>query len=100
MANYIELYELQNNSELRNRVIAATVVAAYALLGGTPNKDDRAWFSVVVANPKGEGIKAFHAVLAANAGLSVTDIKNASDSAILNEVVSIRPVLVQALAGV
>lgn len=100
MATYIELYDLLNNSELKNRVLAATVVAAYSLLAGTPDAKDRAWFAAVMANPKGEGMKAFRAVLAANAGLSVASVKEASDSAILSEVETIRPALISALAGV
>ena len=100
MATYTELYKLFNDSELRNRVVAATVIAAYALLASSPTLNDRVWFSAVMANPKGEGLKAFTAVLAANAGLSVTAIQGASDSVILSEVESIRSALVAALAGV
>ena len=99
MAEYKDLYGLFNNSELRNRVVAATTIAAYGLLAATPTVNDRAWFSAVMANPKGEGSKAFIAVLAANSGLSTEAVTGASDATILSAVEAIRPTLIAALAG-
>jgi hypothetical protein len=100
MADYEDLYQLFNDSALRNRVIVATVVSAHALLAGNPTLNDRAWFAAVMANPRNEGSKAFMAVLAANAGLAIASITGAGDSDILSKVESIRPALVSALAGV
>ena len=40
MATYTELRVLFGNDELRNRVVSATLIAAYGLLSGTPTADD------------------------------------------------------------
>jgi hypothetical protein len=99
MATHSELRGLFSNDELRNKVVAATLIAAYGLLSGAPTADDRAWFSEVMKNPEAEGRKAFMAIIAANAGASLATITNASDATISSQVDTIVPQLVLALAG-
>ena len=100
MATYIELRGAFGNDDLRNKVVMATVIAAYELLGGTPTAADRTWISAVFANPETEGRKAFMGVLAANVGLALTAIETATDSAIQTQVDIVVPQLVSAMAGV
>ena len=86
MATYSELYDLRNNSALKNKVAIAVIVAAETIMGedgGTPNNANRlVWAAGVFANPRVESDRMFMAVLAANAGSSVAQITGASDAAI------------------
>lgn len=100
MATYTELRGAFGNDALRNRVVMATVIAAYGLLATAPDAADRAWISAVFASPETEGRKAFMGILAANAGLSIINIEEATDAAIQTQVEVIIPSLVAALAGV
>lgn len=99
MATYLELRNLFNDGDLKNKVITATVVAAKELLGGTPTANDRAWASSVLANPKGESSKALMTVLAENKALDVSAIQGATDAGIQAQVDSVVPQLVLAMAG-
>lgn len=90
MASYSELYGLNNDSALRNRVLTACVIAAEAVMledGGTPNHANRLlWSASVFANPSAEAERMFMAVLAANAEHTVEQIRGASDAAIQTNV--------------
>lgn len=100
MATYLELRNLFDDSDIRNRVESAIVIAANNLLQGTPTANDRAWIVSVIGNYKAEGRKAFMLVLAANKDLTLVNIQNATDTAIQTQVDAIVPELVLALAGV
>lgn len=99
MASYTDLRGIFNDSVLRNQVVMATVVAAYELVQGAPTANDRAWASLVAANPQSEGMKVFMFILAANRALTISTIQGASDSSIQTQVDAVVPSLVLALAG-
>jgi hypothetical protein len=100
MASYLEIRNLFNDADLKNKVVTATLVAASNLADGTPTTLDKTWIASVFNNPQGEGAKAHMAVLAANKGATVAQIRGASDSAIQAQVDNIVPLLVSAMAGV
>ena len=100
MATYEELRGIFNDSDTKNKVVMATVIAAYELLQTTPTADDRAWASRVFDDPEAEGRKAYMAVLAANKASTVVAIQAATDATIQTQVDGVVPSLVQALAGV
>jgi len=86
MATYAELYGLRNNSELRNKVVTACIIAAETVmneLDTVPNHANRLlWAKAVFANPNAEADRMFMAVLAANKDQDSGTIQGASDSAI------------------
>lgn len=90
MATHTELFSLRNNSELRNKVVSAVVIAAETVMnedGGTANHVNRLlWAKAVFANPNSEAGRMFWAVLAANSAASLETITGASDSAIQTNV--------------
>lgn len=100
MATYIELRNLFDEGALRNKVIAATVIAANNLLLATPTTADRAFADAVFASPAAIGKKVYMSVLAANKDADVASVQSASDSAIQAQVDTVVPALVSALAGV
>lgn len=99
MASYIELRNLFDSSDIRNKVTTATVIAAHNLLTGAPSANDRAFADAVFSNPKSVGNKVYMAVIAANKSATVSQIEGASDSAIQTNVDGVIPSLVAALAG-
>ena len=99
MATYNELYDLTSNDGLRNRVRVAVVIAAQALLDGTPTADDKDWAAEVFQNPSSEGRKAFNSVLAVNKGATAAAISGATDAAIQSNVDAVVPNLVTAFAA-
>ena len=90
MATYAELYDLRNDSALRNRVTTACIIAAETVMnedGATPNHASRLlWAKGVFANPSGEASRMFMAILAANSGADVSAIQGATDAAIQTNV--------------
>ena len=90
MATYTELYGLHNDSDLRNRVAVACMVAAEAINNedaGTDNHVNRlVWATQIFANPRAEAERMFWAILAANVGLAIEAIQGAADSAIQSQV--------------
>lgn len=94
MATYTELRQQFSNDDLRNRVVAATVIAANNLLSGTPTAEQKAYAKQVFQNPRSEGEIVFMSVLAANKDATITQIENASDTAIQNQVDAVIPNLV------
>ena len=99
MATYVELRNLFSDDTLENRVTTATVIAAQALLDGTPTANDRAWALSVLEDPDGWGIKIFKSVLAANKNASVATIQGASDATIQSAVDAVVPQIVLAYSG-
>ncbi len=86
MATYVELYSLRNDSELRNRVTAAVIIAAETVMGedgGTANHANRlTWAKNALISPRAETKRMFWALLAANKDATVTSIQGATDAAI------------------
>jgi hypothetical protein len=87
MASYVDLYNLGANSELRNRVTVACLIAAQSVmveLVTTTNHANRLlWAKDVFSDPHAMGQKMLMAALAANATLAVAQITGASDAALL-----------------
>lgn len=87
MATYTEIYELCNNSALRNKVTVACLMAAQAVmieLDTVGNHANRLlWAKFTFSEPQGMGQKMLMSALAANAALTVAQITAASDVAIL-----------------
>ena len=90
MATYEELFGLNNNSALKNRVRVACIIAAETVmqeLATVPNHVNRMlWAKSVFASPATEADHMFMAVVAANAGLEVEQITCASDEGIQSAV--------------
>lgn len=86
MATNTELYDLWNDSALRNRVTVQVIISAEAVMNelpSTPNHANRlSWAKAAFANPGAEANRMFMAVLAANRDKTVAQIKGASDEAI------------------
>lgn len=90
MASYVELYGLHNDSELKNRVTVACIVAAEVVMDedpGTTNHANRlVWAGLVLANPQLEAKRMFWALLAANKDTNLENIQAATDAQIQSEV--------------
>jgi hypothetical protein len=86
MASYDELFSLQNDSGLKNRVQVACIVAAETIRGedgGTANHANRLlWAAAVFQNPSQEANRLFWAVLAANKDATAAQITGATDAAV------------------
>lgn len=94
MATLAEIRELFNNDDFRNKVTSATVIAANNLLSGTPSVDEKVFAKNVFETPDAMGKIVTMSVLAANSGLTKTQIENANDAAIQTNVDSVIPNLV------
>lgn len=94
MATLLELRQQFNNDDFRNRVTAATVIAANDLLSGTPTAEQKAFAKSVFASPNSVGEIVTMAVLAANKSATVAQIESATDNAIQNQVNAVIPNLV------
>lgn len=90
MATYEELFGLRNNSDLKNRVTSAVIIAAETVmneLDTVPNHANRLiWAKGVFAGPSREADRMYMSVLAANKDASVAQITGASDTAIQTNV--------------
>ena len=86
MATYTELYDLMNESALRNRVAVACLVAAEAVrneAAATANHDNRlAWAKATFTDPQATGERMLPAILAQNASLTRAQILAADDTAL------------------
>lgn len=90
MATYASLYDLNNNSLLKNKVQVACLVSAETImaeLDTVPNHANRlVWSAKVFANPQYEADRMFWAIIAANNTLTIEQITGATDLAIQNAV--------------
>lgn len=90
MATYTELFNVRNDSALKNRVSVACVVAAEAIRvedGATLNNANRlVWAATVMRNPQAEGARMLWALLAANKDVAVGAITGADDATIQSAV--------------
>jgi hypothetical protein len=86
MASYTELRSLFMNSDLRNKVSVACIVAAEAIRSedvGTTNHTNRMlWAKAAFDSPDSISNKMLMAVLAANKDLTLSAITAATDAAI------------------
>lgn len=94
MATLLEIRQQFSNDDLRNKVTTATVIAANALLTGTPSAEQKAFAKSVFQNPNQMGAIVTMAVLAANKDATVAQINNATDTAIQTKVDAVIPKLV------
>ena len=90
MATYTELFDLRSNSDLRNRVAVALIIAAETVRGedgGTTNHANRLiWAKQVFEGGLAQANQMLAAVLAANASSTVSQITSATDAAIQTNV--------------
>jgi hypothetical protein len=88
MATYNELFELHTqNTDLLNRVTVAKTIKAQALLAlPTPTAAQVAWAVDSLGSSREASKDLLSYVLAANAGLTVAQITNATDAAIQSAV--------------
>jgi len=90
MAAYTELYDLFNDSALRNKVTVACLVAAETIRnedGATENHANRLlWAKQAWQSPKSVGEQMLMATLAGNKDLTVQQITGATDAAIQTKV--------------
>lgn len=96
MATYIELFNLFNDAELRNKVEVAVIIAANNL-ADTPGNN--AFVSDAFNDTRTVAEQALMAVLAGNSASTVAQITGASDAVIQAAVDSVVTILVKAKAG-
>ena len=97
MATYLELRNLYNDSELRNRVAVAIAIAADTVMRGTDNvapfsqtagdHDLRViWAKGALGNTEGFTPPFWQSALAANSTLTVAQITGATDAALQSKI--------------
>jgi N-acyl-D-aspartate/D-glutamate deacylase len=86
MATYAELLTASGNDALRQKVRVACVIAAEKVRNEATSVANHAgrlvWAKTVFTNPEAESNRMLWAVLAQNAGATVSVIINASDAAV------------------
>lgn len=86
MATLQELRGLFDDSDLREKIEAALVKEAQSRLVSASTDAEKRWIAAVLIDPRTEATRAQRYVLAANAGLTVTQILQANDVAIESNV--------------
>ena len=90
MATYMELFGAKGNSDLQDKMTVAVVVAAESIrTDATPptNQVQRlAWAKAAMTDPLSEARRLLWAVLAVNKDATLTQILEASDTAIQTQV--------------
>lgn len=87
MATYAELFELRVNSELKNKITVAIIVAAESIRSETtPTAPRLAWAKGAFENPAAEADRMMMAILAANKDATPAAITGAADAAIQTQV--------------
>jgi hypothetical protein len=83
---YLELRNLSNNPELRDKIIVACLVACDTIREeavNTANHTNRIiWVKATLTNPEAAAIQIMPMVLAQNKALTVDQVKGAADEAI------------------
>ena len=97
MATYLELFDLQTNDGLRQKVAVAVAVAAQAQLAGTPTQQQAIWAKDAVARPLEMAERVVILILAANSSATVAQITAATDTAIQTNVDNIVDGLIAAV---
>lgn len=84
MATYAEIYALQSDSALRNRLQVAAIVAADAIRvessGVTGHALRATWARQALENPERMAERLFWAVLAQNRAQTVANVQGATDA--------------------
>lgn len=97
MATYTEIRNLMDDSDLRNKIATAAIVAAEGILNeATPTNARVKWASSAFENPQREANRLMMAVLASNRALTVAQISGASDTDIQTAVNSAINLFIQA----
>lgn len=91
MAELLELRQLFSNDDLKNKVVAATIIKAYDLINTSVDASEKALAKEVLTNPDEWGRIVMMTVLAANESLTTTQISGASKTAIQNNVNAVLP---------
>jgi len=90
VATYLELYALRNNQQLLEKVSVAIVKACQTIRGEAASVTNHAnrlkWAKEALADPAGMAQRMIWVLLAANSALTTTQIQNATDAGIQNEV--------------
>lgn len=86
MATYTELYDLMNDTGLRNRVATACLVSAEAIRTEAANVTNHAnrllWAKAAFNGPTAEATRMLPAILATNKAQTVAQITGATDAAL------------------
>jgi len=77
MATYVELKDLFNDSDLQDKVQVALLISLQELLDGTPTVDQQKYAVHAFSNRGVEAHRVLASVLAANASMTVAQIKGA-----------------------
>lgn len=90
MATYKELFDLSSSDDLRNKVQVACIIAAETVRAESEAVNNHAnrlkWAKAVFENPASMAKTMLWAILAGNSSATVSQIVNASDSAIQTKV--------------
>lgn len=87
MATYSELFAIQNDATLRNKIQVAVTVKAQSLLDlASPTANQVLWASNALNNPTQTMVRIMPYVLAANKSATQSQITGASDSAVQTNV--------------
>ena len=93
MPTYEELFELRNNSALKNRVTVAVMITAQkiiddvlAITGTTTQPQLDLWAANALSNPGSAASQIYPYVLAANASATIAQITGVDDLAIQTNV--------------
>lgn len=83
MATYAELFSIQNDATLRNKIQIAVTIKAQSLIDlASPTANQVAWASNALRDPVVVMTKIMPYVLAANKSATQSQITGASDSAV------------------
>lgn len=98
VATYLELRNLGNDSDLRNKSEVAVLVAANNVLrGATPVDAEVGWAQAVLASPAMWAQRALWVALAQNKDLTVVQITGASDADLQTAIDAVVPVLARGM---
>lgn len=101
MATYAELRGLFTDSDIKNKVATAIIIAAEGILNeASPEAKRKTWAAKAFASPQIESNRIMMAVIAANKTASVAAIQGASDSAFQTNVDAAINLFIDADAGV
>ena len=100
MATLEELHSLADDELMLKKVYGAIMLAGHGLLKNAPDVNERAWGKHALYNPTPEALKAWRYILAENSAFTVAQITGAGEQKIIDEVNSVVPELVLALAKV
>lgn len=91
MATYLDLYNITQDAgygDLAKKIAVAVEIKAYTISTASPapNATLIAWAQAALLNPDGVRKQVEHYVFAANSGNTISQIINATDTAIQNNV--------------